>query len=93
MKYLALLALLASSLTQCLNPSGDTYFVDVNHPEASDSNPGSQTQPWRSIVHAVASTQPGDRIWIMSGCESPKNAGRWRSSWTSSCPRWTDGRS
>ena len=46
---------------------GDTFFVDVNHPNASNSNPGTETRPWRTIVHAAATASRGDRIYIKQG--------------------------
>ena len=33
----------------------------------SDSNPGTESQPWRTIQHAVDSVDPGETIFIMGG--------------------------
>lgn len=44
-----------------------TYYVDQNHPEASDKNPGTQEQPFRTINQAASMAQPGEKIMIRSG--------------------------
>lgn len=44
-----------------------TFFVDQNHPKASDDNPGTEARPWRSIGKAAAVLQPGERVLIKSG--------------------------
>ncbi len=48
-------------------PPGDNYYVDVNHSSASDSNPGTEASPWRTIVHAAAMADPGDSVWVKAG--------------------------
>lgn len=48
-------------------PDGDAYYVNVNHPAASDGNNGSESHPWKTIVHAAAVAQPGDVVWIRAG--------------------------
>lgn len=41
------------------------FFV---HPESgSDSNPGSLTQPWRTLTHAVGHLQPGQTLVLRGG--------------------------
>lgn len=44
-----------------------TYHVAVNHPDASDANPGSADKPFRTIGQAAAVLQPGERVIIHSG--------------------------
>ncbi|MCI4647327.1 DUF1565 domain-containing protein [Phaeodactylibacter sp.] len=44
-----------------------TFFVDQNHPKASDANPGTEARPWRTIGKAAAVLQPGERVLIKSG--------------------------
>ena len=46
---------------------GDTYYVDQNHPSASDTNPGTATQPLLTIGQALQNVSPGDTVLIMSG--------------------------
>src|SRR5690625_1927956 len=45
-----------------------TYFVDQNHPQADDRNPGSEEQPWRTLRHAMSvSLKPGDTVIVRPG--------------------------
>ncbi len=43
----------------------DIYFVDQNHPNANDSNDGTDpSAPWKSIDQAIISAGPGDFVYI-----------------------------
>ncbi|MBN1996706.1 cellulase family glycosylhydrolase [candidate division KSB1 bacterium] len=44
-----------------------TYYVNNNHPSASDQNPGDAGLPWLTIQHAVESVVPGDTILVQTG--------------------------
>jgi hypothetical protein len=44
-------------------PAGARYVS----PSGSDSNPGTQAQPWRTLAKAVASAAPGDTVVLRSG--------------------------
>jgi nitrous oxidase accessory protein NosD len=44
-----------------------TYYVDRAHPQASDVNLGSETQPWLTIQHAADSVAAGDTVLIKTG--------------------------
>lgn len=44
-----------------------TFYVDRDHPSASNGNSGSESSPWKTIVHAAAVAQPGDRILVKAG--------------------------
>ena len=46
------------------NP-GNSYYV--SSVDGSDANPGSITQSWRTIQHAVNSVNPGDTIYLRAG--------------------------
>ncbi|RKY40671.1 MAG: hypothetical protein DRP81_09130, partial [Candidatus Omnitrophota bacterium] len=48
-------------------PSGNFYFVDQNHPNASDDNPGTEDLPWKTITHAVQAVQAGDIVYVRAG--------------------------
>jgi len=49
-------------------PLGATiYFVDRNHPAASDANPGTAALPWRTIQHAADVLVAGDTVWVRAG--------------------------
>ena len=44
-----------------------TYHVSQNHPQASDTNPGTEALPFRTIGHAAQLVKPGERVWVHSG--------------------------
>lgn len=46
---------------------GNLFYVDANHPQASDLNPGTQALPWLTIQHAADVAQPGDTILVEPG--------------------------
>jgi hypothetical protein len=46
---------------------GATYYVDQNHPGASDSNAGSQDSPWLTIQHAANVMGAGDTVIVLAG--------------------------
>jgi hypothetical protein len=46
---------------------GASFYVNANHPQASDSNPGTQALPWLTIQHAADVAQPGDTILVEPG--------------------------
>lgn len=43
------------------------YFVDTNHPDASDSNPGTEVLPWKTLVKGVTGRQPGQVVLVKEG--------------------------
>jgi hypothetical protein len=43
------------------------YYVDQNHPAASDDNPGTIDLPWATIQHAADVAQAGDTIIVYPG--------------------------
>jgi Right handed beta helix region/Protein of unknown function (DUF1565) len=52
---------------ECVTRFSNTYFVAQHHKSASDSNPGSEQMPFRSIQKAANTAKPGDRILIDEG--------------------------
>lgn len=44
-----------------------TYYVDNKHPNASDSNPGSETSPWNTIRKAANTMVAGDTAIVSEG--------------------------
>ena len=44
-----------------------TYIVDINNPRASDDNPGTEYQPFKTISRAVRHLRPGDVVLIKAG--------------------------
>ena len=74
----AIAALLAVSLNFHFSPqqsvpaaiaslSVPTYIVDANHAAADDTNPGTETRPFKTLVQAAKVARAGDRILIMPG--------------------------
>ena len=41
--------------------AGMNFYVDQNHPQASDRNPGTEQLPLRTIQQAAAIAKPGNR--------------------------------
>ncbi|NIT56695.1 MAG: hypothetical protein GWN00_10815, partial [Aliifodinibius sp.] len=50
----------------CINRAG-TYYVDQNHPQANNTNPGTLNLPWLTIQHAAETMMAGDSVFIRSG--------------------------
>ncbi len=44
-----------------------TYYIDQSHPQASDANPGTETQPLLTIQHAADSVHLGDTVIVKEG--------------------------
>lgn len=44
-----------------------TYYVDGNDPAASNANPGTEAQPWKTISKATPLVQPGDTVFVKAG--------------------------
>ncbi len=44
-----------------------TYYVDQSHPQASDSNLGSENLPWKTIQKAANTVTAGDTVRVKSG--------------------------
>jgi hypothetical protein len=55
------------------------YYIDQNHASASDQNPGTLTQPWRTITKANQTLVGGDTVYIRAGTYTsyiaPANSG------------------
>jgi len=43
------------------------YYVDQSHPEANDTNPGSEVLPWKTIQKAADTLTAGNRVLVKSG--------------------------
>lgn len=62
--------------------AGSTYYVgQIN---GSDSGPGTQTNPWRTINHAAQTMKAGDTTYVMSGTYTENVS--FRNSGTASAP-------
>jgi len=60
--FLCLCALVLPAVT-----SGRDYYVNCKHPKASDENPGTADEPWKTVQHAAAVVVPGDTVHVMPG--------------------------
>jgi hypothetical protein len=60
-------ACLLATLGATLPCAAATYIVDRAHPDASDSHPGTASQPWKTIVHAARIATAGDTVLIKRG--------------------------
>jgi hypothetical protein len=52
--------------------AGAVYYVDINHPQADDANPGTQSQPWQHCPGmpgwtGSATLEAGDTVYFNSG--------------------------
>lgn len=49
--------------------AGNINFVDVNSPNAFDTNayPSTESRPWKTIQHAADTLKPGDMVYIKAG--------------------------
>ena len=46
---------------------GTNYYVAGAQSNASDSNPGTEAQPWKTIAYAAAVARAGDTVYIKAG--------------------------
>jgi hypothetical protein len=47
--------------------TGNTYYVAKGAANASDSNPGTADQPWRTLAKATSAAMPGDTVYVKAG--------------------------
>jgi len=46
---------------------GTVFFVDKNRAGASDTNPGTESSPWKTLAKAAATAQSGDTVYVKAG--------------------------
>ncbi len=63
--YIDDLAIYDGLLVDSYTPA--TYYVDQNHPQASDDNPGTESLPWLTIQKAADSVWAGDTVIVKAG--------------------------
>ncbi len=61
------LIILAGLILPVCSVYADTYYVDQNHSKASDTNSGTESEPWESINHATGLLEPGDVLCVKAG--------------------------
>ncbi len=56
------------ALLLIFNPAAAaTFYVDRVHPQASDSNPGSEALPWLTVQHAADMLTTGNTVLVKAG--------------------------
>ncbi len=48
-------------------PAATTYYIDRTHPQASDSNRGTEALPWLTMQHATQVAMAGDTVIVKAG--------------------------
>jgi parallel beta-helix repeat protein len=51
------------------------YYVDKNHPSASDSNPGTEALPFATIQKGIDVAYPGDNVFVKYAVYQPGSSG------------------
>ena len=67
LSVLEILFLLAAVLVCAGTASCRTLYVDQQHPQASDANPGTAALPFQTIGAAAATVSPGDTVLVRPG--------------------------
>ncbi|HXY11335.1 MAG TPA: Ig-like domain-containing protein, partial [Terriglobales bacterium] len=52
------------TVTEAAAPTGNAFYVSTT---GSDSNPGTQSSPWKTIQHAANTVQAGDTVYVRAG--------------------------
>jgi uncharacterized protein DUF1565 len=55
---------------------GPVYYVDRSNPSASDSGPGTEQAPWRTILKAVNTARAGETVLIKRGTYTESESGK-----------------
>ena len=50
-----------------VSPEAAGYFIDTSNPAASDSNPGTESLPWKTITKANQTLVAGGTVYIKAG--------------------------
>lgn len=78
-RYFAIAAALVGSAMATTVLAAD-YYVDQGSAQASDSNPGTEAMPWRTLYKAAsAPLKPGDTVYIKKGVYDVSTGGTWNS--------------
>lgn len=66
-KTLLVMLLCSCALAPSPQASAATLYVDTQNPSARDSNPGTQSQPWKTIQKAASTAAAGDTVIVKAG--------------------------
>lgn len=58
---------MACAASMTLQAHATTFVVDQAAPGAADTNPGTQSRPFKTVQHAADLAQPGDSVFVMAG--------------------------
>lgn len=69
LRAIMMTAMAAMSLAAVLSGPllAETYYVDQDHPQASDDNAGTEESPWKTINHAAKVLRAGDAVVVKKG--------------------------
>jgi hypothetical protein len=65
-----------AAITDLNTGTGTVRYVDRSHPSASDTGPGTQTAPWRTILYAAKTARAGETVLIKRGTYPESESGR-----------------
>ena len=54
-------------LTLSMYTHAEVYYVDNNHPQASDNNPGTETEPFETVQKGLTAADSRDTVFIKNG--------------------------
>ena len=57
----------STNRTITIAPAAAGYYIDTAHPAASDSNPGTEALPWKTVTKANQTLVAGDTVYIKAG--------------------------
>ena len=64
MKFLSLVVLLAACVSGAFGQPNSSFYVSTT---GNDSNPGTQTAPWRTVQHAADAARAGSTVNVRGG--------------------------
>ncbi|HKQ57079.1 MAG TPA: choice-of-anchor Q domain-containing protein [Candidatus Eisenbacteria bacterium] len=65
-----------AAITDLNSGTGTVRYVDRSHPSATDSGPGTQAAPWRTILYAARTARAGETVLIKRGTYPESESGR-----------------
>ncbi|MCF6301428.1 MAG: hypothetical protein L3J52_09985, partial [Proteobacteria bacterium] len=66
-KSLTKIVLALFFLTGLSNLQAQIFYVDQNHANASDSNPGTEALPWKTLLKATQTVAEGNTVYVKAG--------------------------